>query len=55
MRHLYIEEELEGLAERRMDHLDELLMSNELTQSEYDQEVRKLNDEIEALYTKYGF
>ena len=55
MRHLYTEEEIEGLAERRMDRLDEQLMTDRLTQEQYDAQVRELNAEIEELYRKAGF
>jgi hypothetical protein len=55
MRHLYTEEEIEGLAERRIDRLDEKLMSNQLTQAEYDAAMQRLNKEIEQLYRKAGF
>jgi hypothetical protein len=55
MRHLYTEEEIEGLAERRIDRLDERLMSNQLTQAEYDEAMQRLNEEIEQLYRKAGF
>ena len=55
MRHLYTEEEIEGLAERRIDRLDERLMSNQLTQAEYDAAMQCLNEEIEQLYRKAGF
>lgn len=55
MRHLYTEEEIEGLAERRIDRLDERLMSNQLTQAEYDAAMQRLNEEIEQLYRKAGF
>lgn len=52
MKHLYTEEEIEGLAERRMDRLDEQLMTNRLTQEQYEDRVRALNAEIEELYRK---
>lgn len=52
MRHRYTEEEIEGLAERRMDCLDEQLMTDRLTQEQYDDRVRELNAEIEELYRK---
>jgi hypothetical protein len=55
MRHLYTEEEIEGLAERRIDRLDERLMSNQLTQAEYEAAMQRLNEEIEQLYRKTGF
>lgn len=55
MRHLYTEEEIEGLAERRMDRLDEQLMTDRLTQEQYDAQVRELNAEMEELYRKAGF
>lgn len=54
MRHLYTEEEIEGLAERRMDRLDEQLMTDRLTQEQYDAKVSELNAEIEELYRKTG-
>ena len=55
MRHLYTEEEIESLAERRMDRLDEQLMTDRLTQEQYDAQVRELNAEIEKLYRHAGF
>ena len=55
MKHLYAEEEIEGLAERRMDRLDEQLMTDRLTQEQYDAQVRELNAEIEKLYRHAGF
>lgn len=55
MKHLYAEEEIEGLAERRIDRLDEQLMTDRLTQEQYDAQVRELNAEIEELYRKAGF
>ena len=55
MRHLHAEEEIENLAERRMDRLDEQLMTDCLTQGQYDAQVRELNAKIEELYRKAGF
>ena len=55
MRQLYTEEEIEGTAERRMDRLDEQLMTDRLTQEQYDAQVRELNAEIAELYRKAGF
>ena len=55
MKHLYAEEEIESLAERRMDRLDEQLITDRLTQEQYDAQVRELNAEIEELYRKAGF
>lgn len=44
------EEQIERIAESRMDSLDSRLMSGKLSQSEYDAETRKLNRWCEDQY-----
>lgn len=38
------EDQLERYVERRMDALDHRFLNSDMTQEEYDAEVRKLND-----------
>jgi hypothetical protein len=54
MRHLHTEEEIEGLAERRIDRLDEKLMSNQLTQADEDARWSDLSDLLHAIESLPG-
>lgn len=55
MRHLYTEEEIEGIAERRIDRLDEKLMTDRITQAEYDQAMKQLCEELDEMYRNAKF
>lgn len=55
MRNLFAEQEIECWFERRMDRLDKKLMSDEYTQVQYDEAVKKLSEEADELYRKAGF
>jgi len=55
MRNLFAEEEIESWFERRMDRLDEKLISDQYTQEQYDEAVKKLSEEADELYRKAGF
>jgi len=44
------EDQIERRVEARVDLLDSLLMSGRLTQAEYDEEMKRLNDWAEEQY-----
>lgn len=44
------EDQIERRVEARVDRLDSLLMSGRLTQAEYDEEMKRLNDWAEEQY-----
>lgn len=44
------EDQIERRIEARVDLLDSLLMSGRLTQAEYDEEIKRLNDWAEEQY-----
>ncbi|HUY05049.1 MAG TPA: hypothetical protein VMV33_17365 [Rhodocyclaceae bacterium] len=46
------EEQIERLAERQMDRLDQRLIEGELTQPQYDAAVRQMNRDLNALARK---
>lgn len=48
------DEQIERIAEHAMDALDRRLMRNELTQAEYDAEVRKLDRAAATAYARRG-
>lgn len=44
------EEQIERIAERKMNRLDKELMNGSITQEEYNQEVRELDQWVNAEY-----
>lgn len=44
------EDHIERIVERTMNQLDKLLLTNEMTQDEYDQEVRELDQWAREMY-----
>lgn len=44
------EDHLERIVQRTMNQLDKLLLTNEMTQDEYDQEVRELDQWAREMY-----